>query len=435
MQPDGLQDHTAKPARFTSLSAAVRILIAGVALLANASGQEARMGWLSSGIGNLVPGYSPQRAVLHSSKPTALKKPPGDVTAPLYGELKFGPREAQTSRLLLLDEPTGKPPRLFVDSNGNGDLTDDAPATWTEQQVAAGGVPTVIRMGEATVKIPFGRSTVDGRLVFYRFNKSDPTRAAVADSVFYYRDFGLKGELKLAGKSYSSLLIDELSAGDFRGQSINPQFSGVRLMIDVNGDTRFDERREAYNPKQPFNIGGTTWELTGMTADGKFSIVKSSQTVDEIKPAPNLAPGAKALPFTAKTTAGKSVTFPADYKGKVVLLDFWATWCGPCLAELPNVLSNFAKYKASGFDILGISLDKNQDGMTSFTKEKGMTWPQIFDGKMWQTEQVLLYGVEGIPFMLIVDGDTGEIMAGSEARGEALGPAIESALARKKRLN
>src|SRR6185436_18853776 len=94
------------------------------------------------------------------------------------------------------------------------------------------------------------------------------------------------------------------------------QFSGVRLPVDTKADGKFDPRRESFAVKKPFNVGGTTWELAGLTADGKFSIVKSSQTVEEIKPPPDLSKGAKAIPFTAKKTDGKAVKFHDDYKGK-----------------------------------------------------------------------------------------------------------------------
>jgi peroxiredoxin len=145
--------------------------------------------------------------------------------------------------------------------------------------------------------------------------------------------------------------------------------------------------------------------------------------------------GSKAPSFEAKTTEGKTVKFPADYKGKVVLLDFWATWCPPCRAEAPNLAKAYEKYHAKGFDVLGISLDRanSESKLADFTKANRMPWPQVYDGKYWSAEVAEKYGVHSIPQPILVDGDTGVVLGlGEDARGSQLGPTIEKALAKKK---
>ena len=71
-------------------------------------------------------------------------------------------------------------------------------------------------------------------------------------------------------------------------------------------------------------------------------------------------------------------------KGKVVLIDFWATWCGPCTAEVPNLVSVYQKYHEKGFEILGISLDRSRSQLVSFLEDHKMNWPQYYDGKGWK---------------------------------------------------
>src|SRR5712671_1805109 len=109
-------------------------------------------------------------------------------------------------------------------------------------------------------------------------------------------------------------------------------------------------------------------------------------------------------PLDLKFTAldGAQIDF-AKLRGKVVLVDFWATWCGPCRMEIPNVVSAYKKLHEKGFDIIGISLDSDKTKLLDYTKQAGMTWPQYFDGKVWDNKISSAYGIQGIPAMWLVD--------------------------------
>jgi thiol-disulfide isomerase/thioredoxin len=165
----------------------------------------------------------------------------------------------------------------------------------------------------------------------------------------------------------------------------------------------------------------------GQQADKILKMIDQQAASKKVRAA--LAPGAAFPDFSEKDLNGNPISVGA-LKGKVVLVDFWATWCPPCRAELPNVIATYQKYHGQGFDIIGVSLDSDRDKLDTFLKEQaGMTWPQYFDGQGWQNKLAAKYGVEAIPFTILVGAD-GKII-GTDLRGEALGTAVSTALTKK----
>ena len=142
---------------------------------------------------------------------------------------------------------------------------------------------------------------------------------------------------------------------------------------------------------------------------------------------PRLVVGAMPFAVSAKDLNGRPLSL-AQYKGKVVLMDFWATWCGPCVGEMPNVIAAYKKYHAQGFEIVGVSLDQSRPALTGFIAENKMPWRQVFDGKAWGSAVPREYGVQSIPFGLLIGRD-GKIAA-VDVRGPALTAAIQQALAK-----
>ncbi len=120
----------------------------------------------------------------------------------------------------------------------------------------------------------------------------------------------------------------------------------------------------------------------------------------------------------------------ADYRGKVVLLDFWAVWCGPCIGEIPNVKAVYEKYHGKGFEVISVSFDENEAVLREYIKEKEIPWRQILDDGGFGGTFAKQYGVRGIPAPFLIDR-AGKVIS-VKARGNLLGELVETEIASKK---
>ncbi len=140
------------------------------------------------------------------------------------------------------------------------------------------------------------------------------------------------------------------------------------------------------------------------------SYVKDSIGIDKI-----------AKNFTVKTLVDNNFQL-ADQKGKVILIDFWATWCGPCVREMPSIIKYYNEFKDSGFDIIGISLDADFDKLQNYINENNIEWNIAFSGEDWNDPTAAMYKVKAIPSTFLIDKNG--ILRYVDLRGEDLRKAI-----------
>jgi serine/threonine protein kinase len=247
-----------------------------------------------------VGGYQPIESALSKSAPKSVSKTPMGLVSPLYGELKLGPAGSPRIHAIILNHAKKQESRLYVDSNANGDLTDDPPAKWQpgQQSNAVTKAKWDVFQGEFMVELKHADGIHPARFEVFQNTSASST----SDSLWIHPQYGRVGSVSLDGSSFNALLYDDGGKGDFNAPSST-------FRIDLNGDRAFRaEQSEVFPVAQPFSIRGVRYQFSGLTSDGVSFQIIASNGGNPPPSAPNSPSSRLAPEYRAFTdTKGRSI--------------------------------------------------------------------------------------------------------------------------------
>ena len=270
------------------------------------------------------------------------------------------------------------------------------------------------------VALPFDAAHAAGVPALLARPSAEQQLAALAKEVQAKLAAGAHTEAELAGEFDRLDVLFAENKGGPEGIVADILTMKAQLYLDV-----IEEPEKAIAVFQKFKADFPTSPLA---KDVDTAIKEVEQQAETTKVARSLKPGVVFPAFADKTLKDlDGQPFSLDrFRGKVVLVDFWATWCGPCVAEVPNVVATYKKLHEKGFEIIGISLDQDKSKLDAFVKDKAMPWRQFFDGKGWQNEIAQKFGINSIPAMWLIDKKG--MVVSTNAR-DGLAVKVEKALA------
>jgi thiol-disulfide isomerase/thioredoxin len=331
--------------------------------------------------------------------PSIKLKPPGLTANAGYG---YGLVFAGLNRSWILDGDAKRGYVLYADLNGNGDLADDPPLKFEDRD---GKRSLVYR---TTVK--GGKGDYPVEIMLELTSAIQAGRVSSKLSLWFYDRTLRTGTIRVAGRDvYFGLL-------GMRGLYHNEH---DEILFDINGDGKFDTQTrnspEVYSVSEKYvNFGDISYEFI-VDPYGQSLALRPLAVKRPDRAA--LVSGNPAPEFSFTDTSGRFHRL-SDYRGKVVLLDFWGSWCGPCRAEAPKLVSAYRRLHNKGFEIIGINSGDEEIDFKSFTSEHAITWPQIREDVGGPVQK--LFRVESFPAYYLIGRD-GVIVANSIKPGELIG--------------
>ncbi|MDI1355703.1 MAG: TlpA disulfide reductase family protein [bacterium] len=243
-----------------------------------------------------------------------------------------------------------------------------------------------------------------------------------------YNDYSKRRDLRLDSLNKAFQMIMEVNKMDSkRMDSVSRIFEGpYNAIVNASNDVMIEKIKnnatmysslmaiQALDPDKYADL----YKSLDAGLSGKYPNDKNVKMFhDMVKAMAAVAIGSEAPDINLQSPDGMNIAL-SSLKGKVVLIDFWASWCGPCRKEMPNVVKAYAKFKDKGFEIFGVSLDQDKAKWVEAIQKDGITWPQVSDLKQWGSSVVQLYNIQGIPYTVLLDKE-GKILA-KNLRGEDL---------------
>lgn len=376
----------------------VRVLLCvllGSALLAGcqAIASEAELSYHSD-ITTLTTACFPQGVKMETSPIEGIAWPKTGGS-PLFGSILLG----NSRHPMLIDSVDGEH-QLVVNTGQMGEWTH---IDWERTLVD----------GSFLANVPFEIQYEDEQTASYHaFLIWSPYMPTV---ITYCRGTYRSGEIALGDEIYSVAIVDEDSDGRY------DDLPDGTLFIDADRDGQLlltGDSHEIFSLAEPFNLAGTVYAVEAVHQDGSWiQVLRSDAEVDEKLP---LLVGFPAPTFEGVDASGEPFSLSA-LRGSVIVLDFWASWCSPCIAELPTLEQIRKAFSSDGVLVVGINVDRSENDFRLAIEEHGISYPQIYDSDVGPIGD--LYRVSGIPMTYIIDREG--LIAARSLRGDNLVAAIE----------